>query len=440
MSGDISWWIVFIVSFLVALTASALCSLAESVLLSLTDAQIVEISKKSPKIGAIWENFKKDLNQPITSILAINTTAHTVGAAFAGAAFAKLFGESWVWLFSLVFTFLMLQYTEILPKTIGVRFNQSLAYVVARPLALVTMIGDPIIHMLRFFNKPFEMRSKIAETTTPVSEITSLTTLARRKMLLDAEQERIILATLKLSNTEVQNVMIPFDEVSTLSDDMTTSEAVEIAQNDSHTRFPVYYGSNQNFIVGYVNFKELVARRLDPSESSWGDADSTKLSNFVRSIIRVKPTDKVSEVLNHLVKNHDHIALVTDSDQKENLGILTLEDLVEELVGEIEDEFDRLPETLQEFSNIGMIRAGGGLGMDKVADAVSRVFPGSGDCLKEEISQMQNPPRVTTWIDSKLQEQQRQIVRNSRVDCGELSFWVKRVRRGQVFDVVILHK
>ena len=169
-----------------------------------------------------------------------------------------------------------------------------------------------------------------------------------------------------------------------------------------------------------------MTRRLDSSDATWNlNDDSTNLSKFVRSIIRVEPTDKASEVLNLLVHNHDHIALVIDSDQKDNLGILTLEDLVEELVGEIEDEFDRSPETLKEFPD--MLRVGGGVSLDRLSDAAMRVFPG---CLLFDTA-------YRRWIEERLNVP---VVRNSRVDVGELSIWVKRVRRGKVFDVVVLRK
>ncbi|MCF0235070.1 MAG: DUF21 domain-containing protein, partial [Thermoguttaceae bacterium] len=149
-------YIAFFVSFLAALCISGLCSVAESVLLSLTSAQIEEIRGRNPKIGEIWAKFKEDLSAPITSILAINTTAHTVGASVAGAAFANIFGDGWLWVFSLVFTFLMLQYTEILPKTLGVRYNMQCARWVARPLDFATRRGAWIIRLIQAFNRPFE--------------------------------------------------------------------------------------------------------------------------------------------------------------------------------------------------------------------------------------------------------------------------------------------
>jgi putative hemolysin len=436
MSDDVFWWCVFIGSVSTALIVSAMCSIAESVLLSLSMAQITEIGKVNPKIGKIWEDFKKDVDVPITLILAINTTAHTVGASCAGAAFAKIYGETWIWLFSLIFTFLMLQYTEILPKTLGVRFNKTLAFWIARPLLWTTKVGDPLINLLQYLNKPFEVRTDGSDSIDTVEEISLLTLLAKDQSLLNTEQEVIIHKALKLSETEVSKVMVPIDEVIMLSDNLTPANAFKIAQNDTYTRFPVYYGNNEELIIGYVNFKELAVSEFDASNSSWNanEGASGDLSRFVRAIIKVEESDRASDVLNTLVKNHEHIALVLDSDQKTTIGLLTMEDLIEELLGEIEDEFDCLPETLYDYS--GMVRAGGGVSLDRVGELVEKVFPGKSDEFIQEVSESSSL-RLTEWIESKFPDS---FARNSRVDCGKLSFWVKRMRRGHASEVVILVK
>src|SRR4030042_984328 len=138
---------VFLISIAVALGVSFMCSLAEAALLSLTPSQIARLSQKHPSIGRIWQNFKSDITRPIAVILIANTSAHTIGAAIAGSSFDSLFGNEWIWLFSLVFTFVMLQFTEILPKTFGVRFNSGLGFLLARPLNASIKILEPVIKM-----------------------------------------------------------------------------------------------------------------------------------------------------------------------------------------------------------------------------------------------------------------------------------------------------
>ncbi len=434
MPDDLMWFSVFLVSFLTALIVSALCSIAESVLLSLTIAQVAEINENNSKIGKIWENFKQDVDMPITCILAVNTIAHTAGASFAGVAFAKLYGETWVWLFSIVFTFLALQYTEILPKTIGFRYNKSLAYWIARPLLWMTMISDPFIHFLLFLNKPFEVRSSELKSPSAIEEISLLALLAKRKRQLSAEQEVIINRALKLSEIEVDEVKVDIEDAVILSDDLTPAQAFEIARNDTHTRFPVHYRGKKEMIIGYVNFKELAVSEFEISSLTWNQSSSTSLSNFVRPIINVESTDRASDVLSALVKNHEHIALVKDPIQKNTVGVLTLEDLVEELIGEIEDEFDNLPDVLYEYQ--GMIRVGGGGSLAKIVEKVRNVFPDVCEVFVQDVS-FSRARCLSEWFEDKYVGR---LVRNSHVACGKLYIWVKRMRRGHASEFLILRK
>ncbi|MDO5308529.1 MAG: CNNM domain-containing protein [Planctomycetia bacterium] len=417
-----------------ALTVSAFCSVAETVLLSLSLAQIEEISKKAPKVGKIWKSFKEDIDVPITAILALNTTAHTMGATFGGASFAKIVSnnEWWVLGYSIAFTFCMLKYTEILPKTYAARHNYRLALVLARPLSWMVTTSKPLCRLISVPRLATE-KDAPEETLSAVTEISLLTSLAHRQQQLDAEQEKIILGALKLSQTAVDQIKVPINETVVLSDDMTTSEALEIAQSEPHTRFPVTYDANSNIILGYVNVKELLGRHdwaeFDPERPEMGPY----LNNFVRELIRFDVNKKASEALNELVILHEHLALVVDSSNRTVVGIITLEDIVEELVGEIEDEFDRQPETL--IGSSDSIRVGGGVPMTMALEKIKDVFPEEYQSFLDNLSEEDKKLRFGAWFVKRAQSKAR---RNLRVDCGSLAFIVRRQRRDQVFDAQIL--
>ncbi|MGI6401410.1 MAG: CNNM domain-containing protein [Thermoguttaceae bacterium] len=425
----------FIVSFSVAIVVSAMCSLAESVLLSLSTAQLVKISEENPKIGKLWEELKEDVTQPVTAILTLNTAAHTIGAAIAGASFAELTGNRWVGAFSLVFTFLMLQFTEILPKSIGVRYNKSLAFVLARPLTVLTYMSQPLFYLFRILNRPFEPRSQPDAMLGAVQEISLLTTQARNSEILDVEQEKIILSALRLSERRVTDVMIPISEVSMFSDNMSIAMALEIGKSDSHTRFPVYYEDNREFIIGYVNIKELIGRDFwSTSDDGTKTRETGSIASFVRPITKFDPAAKASDALNLLVKQHEHISLVYDATKKEDLGLLTLEDLVEELVGEIEDEFDRLPKTAAVSQTQKCVRVGGGTPLMVVIECVKQVFPDESKELCEELAKHGSSTRFNDWFEGRSADG---ITRSAQLFFGDLIVWIRRARRGQVFDAQI---
>ncbi|MDO5553991.1 MAG: CNNM domain-containing protein [Planctomycetia bacterium] len=414
----------FIFSVLVALSVSGFCSLIESVLLSLSPGDIAQISAKHPRIAQIWVRFKSNIDRPIAVILLLNTTAHTIGASVAGSSFAEMWGTKWIWVFSLGFTFLMLQYTEILPKSIGVRFNRRLAVLFARPLDWSVRFFSPIISIVRFFNRPFEPRSRQSDKHSTVEEIALMAALAKQSHLIGSQQEQIIVGATKLSGTRVSNVMIPFDEVVVLSSRMSLWEAIEIAHVDAHTRFPVCNGEDRNDIIGYVNFKEIIShQRFNPQ--------ATEFNEIIRPISFVLPEESASDLLRRFTFQHEHIAIVRDKSGV-CLGMVALEDIVEELVGEIEDEFDRLPRGAHVLKG-GVLVLGGGCPMREVRELVERQL----QVVLLPPSRKPHPSdnrSLAYWLEESLKHVPR---RGDGYECDGVRFVVRRIRRKRVFDVLI---
>lgn len=403
---------ILLISILVALLISFLCSLSEAVLLSLTPGQVAELSARQPRIGKIWQGFKADVKQPITVILILNTAAHTVGAASAGAQFAQLFGVGWIWLFSLAFTYAMLQWTEILPKTLGVRFNYSLAGRIAVPLTVGVRIFTPVIHLVDWVNRPFQPRAKQAPQRTTLDEIVSLAAMARLGDQLGQHQERIIRGAARLTGSKAREVMIPRAQVATISTSHSVSDALALAQIDAHTRFPVADGNDPARIVGYLNFKEVVYQsREQPSEQSF--------AKIIRPIRHVAPETPVTEVLKVFVDQHEHIAVVVDP-AGQCLGLITLEDIVEELVGELQSEFDRLPVHFQQLPG-GTWLVGGGVTLSDLATRLGNRVPAPGTSL-------------AAWLERELGAPPRPGANLTR---DGLKIQVRRVRRGRVFEATV---
>jgi putative hemolysin len=406
---------IFIVSIAIALCISFLCSLMEAALLSLTPSQVADLSARHPGIGAIWRGFKTNIERPITVILALNTAAHTIGAAVAGSRFDELFGDQWIWLFSLLFTFAMLQYTEILPKTLGVYFNRSIAFWIARPLSVAVNVFTPLIHLLHTLNRPFEGRRTVKRTPATLEEIASLAMMARLSEHIGPHQERIISRATKLSHTSAQKIMIPVEQVSMLSTAQSLTDALIAAHIDAHTRFPVCQDGDRNRIVGYLNFKELVYyMSTNPRDPS--------LQGIIRPVYFVEPGALASDILKAFVDQHEHIAIVRDSADR-CLGLITLEDITEELIGDIQDEFDRLPRHVHSLSG-GTWMFGGGV-------PVAEVFAKLGG------TPVTGGGNMDAWLERQLDQPPKpgQTIRHDG-----LEFVVRRVRRGRIFEASVSMK
>ncbi len=402
---------VLVCGALFAFSISFLCSLMEAAILSLSPGELAKLEKRSQKIGNIVRGFKEQIELPVTVILTINTIAHTVGATIVGAETALLFGEKYIGITSGIFTYIMLQFTEILPKSLGVHYNIKMVELSAHPLRIFILILKPVIKLLRYINKPFEKKNPDNDTGT-LDEINALASHAQSEKQISTNQANIIKGVTLLSSKKAEDLMIPVDQLTFLSKSQTLTEAIIKAHLDPHTRFPVIEGNDHNKVVGYANFKELVYRmRTNP-------ADPT-LAGIIRPLRFVNNDTSCQQLLKVFVDEHEHMALVRDKNQN-TIGLITLEDIVEELVGEIEDEFDKIPKNIHMLSQ-GVWIVGGGVSMRSISEKLDRAGLLC-DC------------NISDWIIKQIGHMP---AIDERIKAEGHEFNVRRLRRGKVFEVLI---
>ena len=249
--------VAFIIVAITALSVSFVSSLMEAALLSLSPGQLAALEKRKPKVGSIIRGFKEQIDLPITAILTLNTIAYAAGATIVGAEAVLLFGRKSIGISSGVFTYLMLQFTEILPKSLGVHFNVVIMERGALPLRVLTVVLHPVINLLRFVNGLFDKKHAAKHAAT-LDEIVALAGYARLSNQISANQASIIAGVTMLSHKTAKHLMIPVEQITFLSDSQTLTQAIITAHLDPHTRFPVIEGNDRDKVVGYVNFKELV--------------------------------------------------------------------------------------------------------------------------------------------------------------------------------------
>ncbi len=142
-----------------------------------------------------------------------------------------------------------------------------------------------------------------------------------------------------MSRKTARDLMIPRERVTFLRADQTVDEAVAIGAEHPYTRFPVLDRAAGDRVIGYVNFKEIIHLTQAASESATADESLAKtLKEIVRPVYFARPDQPATEMLRVLVGRHNHMAIVREADGRAS-GIITLEDVIEELVGELEDEF-----------------------------------------------------------------------------------------------------
>ena len=315
-----------------AVIVSALCSIIEAVLYSVPQSQVEVMARSGKKSGLTLKKLKKNIQQPITAILTLNTIANTMGAAVAGASAAVVFGEENLVWFSIFFTLAILLFSEILPKTAGVAYAKNLAAWIAIPLNSLVKIMSPLIWLCQTVTRLIPKQEK--EALVSIEEIEQVAVLGRISGEIDPQQERVIANILKLQDKNVRRVMTPRTVVFSLSEHLTIEEALERREQWSrHSRVPVY-DKDQDDVVGIVLSRSIL---LSLSE---GRQDQ-KLSALMQPVHFVPEAAPLNRILMEFFEHRIHLFVVVD-EYGSVTGVISLEDIIEEIVGrEIIDESDK---------------------------------------------------------------------------------------------------
>lgn len=314
----------------VALALSALCSLLEAGLLSVAPSHVNVMVQNGSRAGRRLAEMKRDVDKPLAAILTLNTFAHTIGAAGVGAEAADIFGDAWVGVISFFVTLLILIFSEIIPKTIGAVYAKPLAPFTANTTHILINILKPIVWLCKRVSTLFTPRN-----TTPNfsrDEVRSIANIALEHGAIDEDESQLIHNLIALRDRSVESVTTPRTVVATLPADQTTRETLRRAL-PQFSRFPVVETSLDD-TIGFVHRSDLTSAVVN-----------NKLDNPLRSLarpLRVIPENApLNAALQNFLQNRQHMLLVVD-EHGTATGIVTLEDILEELLGrEIVDETDR---------------------------------------------------------------------------------------------------
>jgi putative hemolysin len=338
--------LLFVTAVSVVLVVSFLCSIFESVLLSLTRPQIEVLKQRGRSAGRLLSRFKENMDVPIAAILILNTAAHTVGAAVAGASYENVFDESTLWLFSIIFTIAVLFATEIIPKTLGVTYATKLATPVAHGIRWLTILLRPMVALSEKISRSLRGDAKVPVTTG--EEIRLLAVLGRSKGALGDDTAGMIVGAAQLDYLHAHDVMLPREEIIFLSGEMDRQEAMALVQESGHSRFPFSPTRDLKDVSGVVLAKELLHWLLQ------NDSDVIDWEALTKESLIVPPSVPLRQLMRTFQDSRRHMAIIIDEYGTVE-GIATLEDVIEEIVGEIFDESDLPTHELHELADGSLI-------------------------------------------------------------------------------------
>jgi CBS domain containing-hemolysin-like protein len=314
------------------LLVSAYCSLSEATLYS-TRVGTLEAAKAAglrPALAQRLIDMKRNISQPIASILVLNTVANTAGATLVGALAAKHLGASEVPAFSLFFLLLVLFFGEIAPKTLGAVYWRRTWPFIVWPLTLTRYALYPVISITQAFADLLTRGRKAPHVTE--DEILAMVRMGAREGQITDRESRLVHNIIGLENKPIKQIMTPRTVIFSLDANMTVQEAFKAVDGQGHTRIPIYEEDREN-IVGYVMIHDLFSAQTlsQPGRT---------LKSIALPIAFVPATRDSLALLTSFLKKRRHIAVVVD-EYGGVAGLVTLEDLIETLLGdEIVDETD----------------------------------------------------------------------------------------------------
>ncbi|MCG6901635.1 MAG: HlyC/CorC family transporter [Rhodobacter sp.] len=342
---DAAFWITA-AAILGLLVLSAFFSGSETALTAASRGKLRSQADKGNRGAERALAITEDNERLIGSVLLGNNLVNILAASLATALFTRAFGESGVALATLVMTLLVLIFAEVLPKTYAITNAERAAALVAPIIRVLILVFAPVVGAVRALVRG--ILSLFGVQTDPESqilavrdEIAGAISLGHSEGAVQKEDRDRLLGALDLGDRTVEEIMLHRSDIETIDADLPPGEVLEQCLASAHTRLPVYRNDPEN-IIGVIHAKDLLRAMYARRRAASNDADA--LEGFDVQEVAMEPyfvpeTTTLDDQMRQFLRRHTHFALVVD-EYGSLQGLITLEDILEEIVGEITDEFD----------------------------------------------------------------------------------------------------
>jgi len=312
-------------------------------------------------------DITEDNERLIGSVLLGNNLVNILAASLATALFTRLFGEGGVALATLVMTILVLVFAEVLPKTYAITNAERAASLVSGPISIVVTVFAPVVSVVRLLVR--SMLRLMGVTVDPDSnilavreEIAGALQLGHSEGVVEKEDRDRILGALDLRERAVEEIMLHRSGIEMIDASNAPADILEQCLKSNHTRLPVFRDDPEN-IIGVIHAKDLL--RAMYKLIGGPDGNAAALKDFDVSVVAMEPyfvpeTSTLDEQMRQFLHRRTHFALVVD-EYGTLQGLITLEDILEEIVGEITDEFDPLADHIIQKDSDGQFLVDGAM-------------------------------------------------------------------------------
>jgi CBS domain containing-hemolysin-like protein len=317
-------------TLVVCIVVSAFFSASETALVSLGKVRLRRLKERHPHLGPVIEQLTRNPDRLLSTVLFGSNLTNSAASAAATAIAMALFPAHPVLVATGAVTVLLLIFTDITPKVIAANKAEQISLLVAQPLNALSRIASPVVHLLtigpRLFLRLFGITAGQPETTS--DDIKTIAVLGREEGLLSDEEEDIIHSVVEFGDITVAQIMVPRVEIEGVDVGLPLDDVLDLVVETGHARIPVYQGSIDK-VVGILYARDLLV--------AWRNRRLIILKDLLRPPLFVSGHMKVRDLFRELRVRNQRLAVVVD-EYGGTAGIVTLDDVIAEIVGEVVDE------------------------------------------------------------------------------------------------------
>ncbi len=359
--------LVRLIVLLILVLLSGFFSSAETAFMTVNRVKIKALADDGNKRAALVLGICEDTQKMLSAILIGNNIVNLSASALMTVFVTDLWGSFAVGIGTGVLTLIVLIVGEILPKTIATAYSENISLWYVRTVLFIMAITKPLSFIINGIASALlklmriDVQSRQAMTE---NELKTYVDVSHEDGVIETGEKEIIYNVFDFSDAVAKDIMIPRIDMSCVSSDADYNEVMRTFKEDMYTRIPVYEGNEQDNIIGLINVKDLILIR---------DKENFKITDYIRKAYYTYEYKKTADLLMEMREKSQNVAFVL-SEYGTTVGMITLEDLLEEIVGEIRDEYDSDEDELIKALGDNKYLVEGNMKLDDINDALGTDF------------------------------------------------------------------
>lgn len=327
-----------VIIVLVVILGSALCSCTETALFSVSPLKVRQLAQSNNPAAVALLAIRENMNRPIATIVILNNIFNIVGSILTGSIASQALGDTWLGIFSGVFTFLIIIFGEIIPKTIGERYSEPIAMLAALPVTGLSIAFTPLVWIIE--NVTARLFKTKKRPTTNEAEIKLLANIGQQEGIIQSDEAEMIQRVFRLNDVTAADLMTPRIMLTYIRGHLSLEEAKKDIIASQHTRI-IVVDEFIDQVIGFALKQNLLTAMVEGNNQE-------KIANLARKVNFVPELIRADKLMKNFIAAREHLAVVVD-EYGGVAGVVTLEDVLEVITGEIVDETDRTVD-LQEIA------------------------------------------------------------------------------------------